>query len=77
MITFMHGGADAYIFSDGELVNYGDANADGKITLLDAVRTLKYATDSKTVADVAATDVNYDLVTDVKDVIEILRMALN
>ncbi len=77
MITFMHGGADAYIFSDSELVTYGDVNSDGKITLLDAVRTLRYVADNKTVMDIAASDVNYDLATNIKDIIEILRAVIN
>lgn len=77
MITFMHGGADAYIFSECAIVTYGDANADGKVTLFDAIRTLKYAVDDSTDLDIAASDVNFDCDTDVKDVVAILRKVLN
>jgi len=76
-ITFMHGGADAYIFSEDEIVNYGDITADGKITLLDVLRIVRYIADNEVIADVAASDVNYDLATDIKDVIEILYEAIN
>ncbi len=75
-ITFMHGGADAYIFSECELVTYGDATSDGKITLADVIRTLRYASSYELTLDIAATDINHDIVTDIKDVVAILRSVI-
>lgn len=77
MITFMHGGADAYIFSETEIVTYGDVTADGEISLLDVIRTLKFIADSKTNMDIAASDINYDLKTNLSDVLEILHGAID
>ncbi|MBQ4150179.1 MAG: hypothetical protein IJC81_00040, partial [Clostridia bacterium] len=76
-ITFRHANADAIIFAKEEIITYGDATSDGEITLLDAIRTLRYVASHTSSLDIAATDTNYDLSTDIEDILAILSASLN
>ena len=77
-ITMPYKNADAIIFSDKPVVNYGDANTDGSITLIDVVRTLKYMSgDTDTVIDIAAANTSRDTSISVLDILETLNILFN
>ena len=66
-----------YVVSNKQLVTYGDANGDGRITLVDILRVLKRITDNSVQLDVAAADCNQDCNINILDLIMILRIVLN
>lgn len=66
-----------YVVSSNALVLYGDANADGKLSLIDVLRVLKRTVDSSIVLDFAAADINGDLEITAHDVLIALDILLN
>ncbi len=76
--TMPYENADAIVFAEKEIVYYGDASSDGEITLLDALKALKYSSGDTTVSlDKAATDINEDTKITIIDALEILSEILN
>lgn len=71
--------ADAadYVFVGEEIVNYGDANADGEITLLDVLATLKGTVDENRLLDKAAADITCDCRLGIDDVLLTIRKVIN
>ncbi|MBQ7660522.1 MAG: hypothetical protein IJS44_00530, partial [Clostridia bacterium] len=68
---------DAYVIAEGDLVTYGDATGDGKITLSDTRRLLRRRGDGGVSMDVAAADYSGDESITVLDALMILRHTLN
>ncbi|MBQ9428286.1 MAG: hypothetical protein IJU41_01935, partial [Clostridia bacterium] len=68
---------DAYVIAEGDLVTYGDATGDGKITLSDTLRLLRRLGDGGVSMDVAAADYSGDESITVLDALMILRHTLN
>ena len=67
---------DAIVFSEISLVNRGDTDGDGMITLIDVVKVLKASVGSSVTLDKAAADINEDASITAKDVLEILLSLL-
>ncbi|MBQ4557375.1 MAG: family 43 glycosylhydrolase [Clostridia bacterium] len=78
VITLPHANADAIIFADTPIVTYGDANNDGNISLIDAVKIIKYCVNIEDPQlDIAASDTNGDITTNIYDVLSIIDAILN
>ncbi len=76
--TLPHANADAIIFAENPIITYGDTNRDGELTLIDVVRTLKYAVGKTSVnMDIATGDMNGDIKITPLDVLELLKLVLN
>ncbi len=69
--------SDAVVFSAVPLVLYGDANGDGALNLLDALRILRLTVNASAVCDVAAADMNGNLAVDIADALQVLHLILN
>ncbi len=65
-----------YAVSDTELVTYGDANADGGISLKDVIRIIKQSVSEVDGTDVAACDLDGSLTVDITDVMAVIRILL-
>ncbi len=76
-MTVPYDNPDAIVFADAPIVNYGDATSDGEVSLIDAIRTIKYTVDNSIGLDIAAADINQDITLDIKDVIAIISIILN
>ncbi|MBQ7661539.1 MAG: leucine-rich repeat protein [Clostridia bacterium] len=68
---------DSYVICEGELVKYGDATGDGKITLTDSLRLFRNMVDDSVSMDIAAADFSGDEQITLIDALMILRCALN
>lgn len=68
---------EAIVFSDTPLVRYGDVNADGVLSLIDVLSTLKYAAGQTIEVDVAAADSNFDCAVGIADALRTLHAVLN
>ncbi len=75
-VTMPYPNADAIIFAETPIINYGDANGDGVLTLLDVMRVFGYTTNSSTVLDIAAANVNGDTRLSIEDVIGVIKVVL-
>ena len=76
-VTLPYADADAIVFADEPIVNYGDANGDGEISLFDTVKTLKYFAGDSTELDACAANISGDIEISVVDVLMILSKVLN
>lgn len=76
-VTAMAG--DGYIYTDAPFVSYGDVNADGKITLADAVLLLRYIHGQSLPAafDVAAADLDGSETVTVRDCLLLMQKLIN
>ncbi|MBQ9429003.1 MAG: leucine-rich repeat protein, partial [Clostridia bacterium] len=68
---------DSYVICEGELVKYGDATGDGKITLTDSLRLFRNMVDDSVSMDIAAADFSGDEQISLIDALMILRCALS
>ncbi|MBQ4556387.1 MAG: hypothetical protein IJA60_01905 [Clostridia bacterium] len=76
-ITLPYENADAIIFASAPIITYGDADADGEITLLDVIKVLKYTVDAPTEIDIAAANISGDIQISTLDLIMILQKKLS
>ena len=76
-VSIPYANADALIFAESPIVNYGDADNDGTLSMLDIIKTLKYSVGSDTVIDIAAANMNRDLAISIIDVLSVLSTVLN
>ncbi|MBQ6892814.1 MAG: hypothetical protein IJN48_01290, partial [Clostridia bacterium] len=75
--TLPHANADAIIIAENPIITYGDTNSDGKLTLIDIIRVIKYASGNNTVSmDIAAADMNGDIQITPLDALELLVLFL-
>ena len=75
--TVPYENADAIVFADTPLVNYGDVDANGTISILDVLKTLKHSVGMTTALDIAAANTNGDLEISIVDALGILEATLN
>jgi len=75
-VTFTAEKDALYAIANTELVTYGDANADGKVSLTDIIRILRYSVNAITEMDIAAADFVHDKAVDIQDALHILRSIL-
>ncbi len=68
---------DGYVFADAPLVNYGDVNSDGALSLIDVILVLRRASQYTDSIDIAAADLNGDETVDLRDCLCALRKMLN
>lgn len=68
---------DVYAVANRALVLYGDTNTDGKLSLSDVLRTMRYLADNTVEADVAAADFNGTASVTLLDCLGILLAVLN
>lgn len=70
---------DAIVFSAVPLVTYGDVSGDGKISIIDVIRIIKYSVSQNTDMefDIAASDINKDIKINIHDVLECISLILN
>ena len=61
----------------GEVTLAGDANGDGKLSLVDVIRILKYTSNQNVEISLANADMNGDSTVDIKDVLLVLKALLN
>ena len=66
-----------YAIANDELVTYGDANGDEKISLIDIIRVLKHLVNNSIEIDIAAADFVHDNVIDIQDVLQSLFFLLS
>ena len=59
------------------LVNYGDVNSDGALSLIDVILVLRRASQYTDSIDIAAADLNGDETVDLRDSLCALRKMLN
>lgn len=76
-ISFAAEETETYVFTDKELVSYGDVNCDGKITLRDTLGALRLMVSTATDMDLFAAEVSSDAKLDLVDALQILMDALN
>ena len=76
-VSFKAVSGSSYVVASDSLVLYGDANADGSLSLLDIIRILKRVSDSNIVLDFAAADIDGDCEVNVRDILFALRILLN
>ncbi len=75
--TFCNANEDGmYVVSLTPLVQYGDANMDGRCSLLDTLMILKAAINETIPADRAAADINGDAKIDIQDVLLSVKLSL-
>jgi len=79
LVSFAAEGTEAYVFTDKELVSYGDVNGDGKLTVRDVLGALRLivASDAETSLDLFAAEITGDAELDIHDVLKILYEVLN
>lgn len=79
MISFAADATEVYVFTDKELVSYGDVNSDGKLTVRDVLGALRLivASDAETSLNRFAAEITGDAVLDIHDVLKILYEVLN
>ena len=78
VITLPHKNADAIIFADSPIITYGDVNSDNDFSLIDVLKTLKFAVSNESEGfDIAASDMNGDIKTDIVDLLRIIGIILN
>ncbi|MBQ4556875.1 MAG: S8 family serine peptidase [Clostridia bacterium] len=75
-VSFKAVSGNTYVVSSDSLVFYGDANADGNLSLVDILRVLKGSVDSSVTLDFAAADIDGDLKITVLDVFIVLHILL-
>lgn len=76
-VSFQTVSGGCYVISDESLILYGDANADGKLSLVDVLRILKRTVDGSVELDITAADCNGDREITVPDILAALRIVLN
>lgn len=76
-ISFAAEETETYVFTDKELVSYGDVNGDGKITLRDTLGALRLMVSTAAEMDLFAAEVSGDAKLDLVDALQILMEALN
>ncbi|MBQ8837573.1 MAG: family 43 glycosylhydrolase [Clostridia bacterium] len=77
ILTAAYENADAIIFADAELILYGDANGDGKISLVDVIRTIKHIAGNTVEIDKAAADISNDCSITTLDLLRIIKEIVN
>ncbi len=79
LVSFAAEGTEAYVFTDKELVSYGDVNGDGKRTIRDVLGALRLivAPESATSLDRFAAEISGDAALNVADAMAILSTILN
>lgn len=70
---------DGYVYADAPILNRGDVNSDGKVTLADAILLLRYTAgqSADTAFDVAAADLDGDEAVTVRDCLLLLQKLMN
>lgn len=70
---------DGYVYADAPILNRGDVNSDGKVTLADAILLLRYTAgqSADTAFDVAAADLDGEEAVTVRDCLLLLQKLMN
>ncbi len=76
-VSFKTVSGGCYVVSNESLVLYGDANADGELSLVDVLRILKRTVDDSIELDITAADCNGDCDISALDILAVLKNVLN
>ena len=77
-VTMPYDNADAIIFAEEPIITYGDSSGDGKITLIDVLKALKYSSGDTSVSlDKASADINEDASITLADILQTPAVFIN